>query len=87
MSRDDHVIVGVHVTERVQHVAEVQKILTVYGCYIKTRLGLHSTSLDYCSSNGLIILELLDDKEKIENLTNELNAVEGVEAKKLIFTH
>jgi len=87
MSVDDHVIVGVHVTERVQHVADLQRVLTVYGCFIKTRLGLHSTSKDYCSSNGLIILELLDDKEKVENLLSELNAVDGVEAKKLIFSH
>ncbi len=87
MTRDDHVIVGVHVTERVEHVALVQKVLTDFGCYIKTRLGLHSASKDYCSPNGLILLELIDDKAKIDGLTTQLNAIEGVEAKKIVFEH
>ena len=36
-----HLILGVHITNRVKHVPEVQKVLTEFGCSIKTRLGLH----------------------------------------------
>lgn len=87
MERDDHIIVGVHVTERVKHVTFVQKVLTEFGCYIKTRLGLHTASDDFCSSSGLILLEMLDNKEIINSLIEQLNDIEGVEAKMISFSH
>ena len=36
-----HIILGVHITDRLKEAVEVQKLLTVFGRYIKTRLGLH----------------------------------------------
>jgi len=36
--QDDHIILGVHITDRIKHVSSVQQALTEYGCYIKTRL-------------------------------------------------
>ncbi|MFA6175656.1 MAG: hypothetical protein WC765_03640 [Phycisphaerae bacterium] len=36
--KDNHIILGVHITDRIKHVSSVQKALTEYGCYIKTRL-------------------------------------------------
>ena len=65
-----HFIVGVHITDRVQHVPSVQNVLTDFGCYIKTRVGLHDASENYCSPNGLIILEMVGDEEKIQEFVD-----------------
>lgn len=84
---EDHIILGVHITERAKHVPEVQKVFTKYGCNIKTRLGLHEVSGNFCSPNGLIILELVDDPKQCDNLEKELKAIEGVEIKIMRFSH
>lgn len=64
-------------TEAVQ----VQKILTDYGCIIKTRLGIHDGVLDACSNTGLIILELVGAAGDIKKLSLRLNAIKGVKTK------
>ena len=57
---DKHIVVGVHVTDRLEHVPQVQGLLSEYGCYIKTRLGLHEVGGNgmCCSKNGLLLLEM-----------------------------
>jgi hypothetical protein len=87
MEKTDHVILGVHVTGRVQHVPPVQKLLTEYGCNIKTRLGLHEVSDNFCSPNGLIILELVGDPVKCRELTDKLSATDGIDVQKMVFGH
>jgi len=59
----------------------VQEILTDMGCFIKTRLGIHDGSPDACTNSGLIILELLGEKEKKNNLVEQLESLEGVKVK------
>jgi len=61
----------------------VQKILTGWGCMIKTRLGLHDDILDNCSQSGLIFLELNGELEKMQEMERKLNLVKSVEAKLL----
>ncbi len=82
-----HVIFGVHITERVKHASEVQEILTEHGVGIKTRLGLHEVNEDYCSPNGLLILEMVGSDEVCDDAFNKLNAIEGVEAQRMVFEH
>jgi hypothetical protein len=60
---------------------QVQKVLTGWGCLIKTRLGLHADVLDNCSEQGLIFLELVGEEEKHAELERKLNLVSGVSAK------
>ncbi|MDQ0148645.1 hypothetical protein ACFO6R_01160 [Eubacterium multiforme] len=61
---------------------QVQKLLTEYGCIIKTRLGIHEATVDNCSRSGLIILDLLNEnKDEINSLKEKLNELEGVCAK------
>ncbi|MGB9615088.1 MAG: hypothetical protein ACP5KD_03005 [Fervidobacterium sp.] len=74
-------VMAVLVDKREKAAVEVQKLLTEYGCYIKTRLGLHEGAGEYCSPVGLIILELVDDESKHEELCEKLNKIEGVQAK------
>ena len=69
------------VNTRKKSAPTVQKILTDWGCLIKTRLGLHDGTLDKCSESGLIFLELVGDPAQHEELSRKLNLLEGVQAK------
>lgn len=75
-------IMAIKISPRNSLAPRVQEILTSYGCIIQTRLGLHEASKYSCSQSGLILLNLLHDKkDEIEKLLNELNVLDGVEAK------
>jgi len=60
---------------------KVQKILTGWGCFIKTRLGLHDDVLANCSQSGLIFLELTGELEHMQEIERKLNLVKSVDAK------
>jgi hypothetical protein len=87
MKRELHIIVAVHITDRVQHAGELQKVLSEFGCYIKTRIGLHEASEEYCSSNGIIILEMLSNEPKADEMIKKISAIEGLECQKIVFDH
>lgn len=80
-----HLIVGVHVTDRVKEVPRIQALLTEYGCNIRTRLGLHDAGDTHCSPGGLIVLELVGSPARCGQLARKLAAVKGVEVKKMAF--
>ncbi len=84
---DKHIVVGVHITERVQHAGQVQEVFTKYGCSIRTRLGLHEADAKVCSPNGLIILEMADDDAVVAELIVALESIQGVEVQQMIFDH
>jgi hypothetical protein len=69
------------VNHRQKTAEKVQKILTGWGCYIKTRLGIHDGVLENCSDSGLIFLELTGEMEKHEEIEQKLNLVKRVDAK------
>ena len=58
----------------------VQKILTGWGCFIKSRVGIHDGVMENCSESGLIFLELTGDLEKNQELARKLNLLKGVDA-------
>lgn len=82
-----HVIYGVHIQNRGENAVRVQQLLTEYGCNIKTRLGLHEVDETYCSTGGVLLLELVGDQAKCEALRDKLNAIDGIEVKEIIFEH
>lgn len=82
-----HVIAGIHVTNRARNVSNLQPILTEYGCSIRTRIGLHETSEQHCSPNGLIVLEMFGDEKEYAGMFDKLRAIEGVEVRVMEFTH
>jgi hypothetical protein len=84
---DKHIVVGVHITQRVKHASEVQKVFTEFGCQIRTRLGLHEADKGTCSPNGLIILDMVDDAAKVASLKKKLTDIEGVEVQSMVFDH
>lgn len=87
MSQQKHVIVGVHIRDRIKHVDLVQHILTNVGCNIRTRLGLHDADENFCSPNGLLLLEMIGTDETHDDMIGKLNLIEGVEAQKMVFDH
>jgi hypothetical protein len=78
-------VMGVLVTNRVENVPELQKALTESGCQIKTRLGLHDTDANFCSPNGLILLELFGDEAAYAEVETRLKAVKGLQVQKMVF--
>jgi hypothetical protein len=84
---DNHVIVGVHITDRLENATRVQQVFTEYGCNIKTRLGLHEATRDVCSPNGLILLEMVGDEQHCLGIMDKLSAIRGVYAQKMVFDH
>jgi len=79
-------ILGLYISDRMKESQQVQSILTKFGCSVKTRLGLHEVNEDYCSTSGIMILELTGDLTECQKLENELLKLENVEVKKMVFT-
>lgn len=81
----NYTILGIYLKNRNANANEIQKLLTEYGCHIKTRLGLHSVDSSTCSPNGLILLELFGDPSKLQSLEDSLKKIQGVEVQKMAF--
>lgn len=82
------IIVGIEVEKRRDIAVALQNVLTDYGCFIKTRIGLHDASDDrtVCAESGIVLLELIKDADdECKNMLNELGMVEGITAKTMIF--
>lgn len=63
---------AIKLENRIDNATLVQNVLTRYGCYIKTRLGIPYHNEDgSCSNSGLIILEIVN-KDSLFDLKNEL---------------
>ena len=76
-------IIGIRVNHRVANAVGLQELLTKFGCNIKLRVGLHETGEDFCSDDGVIMLQACGDKETIGKMMDAFNNVEGVTAKLL----
>ncbi len=84
---EDHVILGVHITQRLRNARQVQEALTEFGGNIKTRLGLHEVGGDQGSPNGLLVLELVGGESRARELTDRLGGIEGVYCRMMVFDH
>ncbi|MFA5689447.1 MAG: hypothetical protein WC959_09930 [Kiritimatiellales bacterium] len=78
------VIIGIQIAERAKLAAEVQTVLTEFGCDIRTRLGLHGGEKGSCPADGLILLELVCDK-KAGTIKEKLAAIPGVNVQMMVF--
>ncbi|MEN6616344.1 MAG: hypothetical protein ABFD12_07275 [Syntrophorhabdus sp.] len=78
-------VLGIGIGDRVHDAPAFQKILTECGCYIKTRIGLHETSDNFCSPAGLILLEIFGGDAAIEEMETKLKAVQGLQVQKMVF--
>ncbi|MDZ7796263.1 MAG: hypothetical protein R6V48_00905 [Fidelibacterota bacterium] len=75
------------VGKRKEAAVKLQKILTAWGCLIKTRLGLHSGVMDNCSESGFLFLELYGSDKDNAELARKVEVIPGVESKLVILDH
>jgi hypothetical protein len=68
------------IKSRQETAGKVQSILTAWGCQIRTRLGLHGGTLDQCTDEGLVFLELVGPKDRHAEMARKLNLLNGVKA-------
>jgi hypothetical protein len=76
-------ILGVLVERNQAVINSVQKILTSYGCNIRTRMGVNE--LFYGEPAGLIILELKGDARQRLLLEKDLKALDQVHVRSMVF--
>jgi hypothetical protein len=69
------------VGNRKESAVQVQKVLTGWGCMIKTRLGIHDGVMENCSDNGLLILELAGERKQMDELARKVSLIKGVSSK------
>ena len=87
MRQGKHIILGVHITDRLREAVSVQRHLTEYGRYIKTRLGLHEVEDASEGPNGILLSEMVGPEEKSRELTDKLKAIPGIEVQSMTFGH
>jgi hypothetical protein len=76
-------ILGILVERKPEAVPAVQKLLTAYGCNIRTRLGVNEVF--FGESAGLIILELKGDQRQRDLLEKDLTKLKQVHVSKMVF--
>ena len=74
-------ILLVLIGKRNEAAVQVQKVLTGWGCMIKTRLGIHDGVMENCSEQGLLILELAGERKKMDELARKVSLIKGVSSK------
>ena len=78
-------VLGLLVTNRVENAPQVQKVLTDYGCNIKTRIGLHEVTENLCAPAGLILIELFGDDNAYAEVEGKLKEIKGLQVQKMLF--
>jgi hypothetical protein len=76
-------ILGLLVERNQEVINAVQKVLTSYGCNIRTRMGVNE--LFYGEPAGLIILELKGDASQRLLLEKDLKALDQVHVRTMVF--
>jgi hypothetical protein len=84
---EKHIILGAHVTERVQNAAEVQRLLGEYGRCIRTRLGMHHLDVEGRAPCGVVVLEMTGDEGECGELKRKLELLPGLEVQEMVFEH
>lgn len=81
---EEYIIIGVRISDRLQNAASVQKILTDYGCNIKTRVGIHEASDGVCATNGVLLLQIYGGEAIADAMLAKLAQIKGINAKKMV---
>jgi hypothetical protein len=84
--KESHLLLAVHVTDRVKEAPLVQKTLTQFGDAIRTRLGLHEIEKDFASPSAIMILDIVGES-KASKLKKSLDKIKGIETKLVVFKH
>jgi hypothetical protein len=76
-------ILGLLIERSQSVILSVQRLLTSYGCNIRTRLGVNEVFFGELA--GLIILELTGDEKQRRLLEKDLKALEHVHVRTMVF--
>lgn len=76
-------VIGILVEQNRDVIISVQKILTSYGCYIRTRLGVNE--IFFGRQAGLIILELTGEHRQRDLLESDFRKLSGLHVRKMVF--
>jgi hypothetical protein len=76
-------VLGILVERNTDIIKSVQKVLTAYGCNIRTRLGVNE--IFFGEPAGLIILELKGDVKQRLLLEKDLKALNHVHVRTMLF--
>lgn len=80
------IILGVMLKQRIETATKFQELISEYGCYITTRIGLHVAGEDSCSPSGIVLLEIINGAEdKAVELENKLRSLKEVVVQKMVF--
>jgi hypothetical protein len=81
------IILGIMLKQRTETSPKFQDLISDYGCYISTRIGLHASKDDTCSPDGIILLETLCGREdKALELEEKIKKnIDGVIVQKMVF--
>ncbi len=77
------ILIGIKLPDKTVNAVELQRILTEFNCIIKMRIGINNSSI-FCSSNGIIILQI-ENKENAIDLEKALLEISGIELQRMIF--
>jgi hypothetical protein len=80
-----HIILGILISNRMKEAVAFQELITKHGCNIKTRLGLHNVSGEFCSSQGLVLMEMYGSEQEILDLESKLKKLDGLQVQKMVF--
>ena len=76
------IIFGLLIEKDHDLVVAVQKLLTSYGCVIRSRLGVNETF--FGKPAGLIILEIFGDREQILLFEKDLRSLKNLHFRKIV---
>lgn len=77
------IILGIKLPDKEHNAVEFQKILTKFNCIIKMRIGINNSSV-FCSSNGIILLQVENNDNALQ-LEKELLEISEIELQRMIF--
>ncbi|HQL70365.1 MAG TPA: hypothetical protein PLA77_06015 [Bacteroidales bacterium] len=79
--KHEYEIIGIFIRKPDIAYDEVQKLMTGFGCIVRTRLGINREEL----GGGIIIVDITGDEEQKQLFRSKLAALEGVEVQEMIF--
>ncbi|MFO7754494.1 MAG: hypothetical protein R6V34_00770 [Bacteroidales bacterium] len=69
-------IIGMLIRNRSEIIDEVQKVLTLFGCTIRTRLGINESV--HGEDTGLILLELVGENAEMNRLAARIAGIKNI---------
>ncbi|MCI1273441.1 MAG: hypothetical protein LKG27_03295 [Clostridiaceae bacterium] len=69
-------IIGVKLENRVLNSLDFQKVVTEFGCQVKTRIGLHDANDTKCAPDGIVLLEVIGETSEFEKKLAQFGKVQ-----------